>query len=53
MKKVTLEITEVEGKLYYQIFKDGVGVCGTYVFENATNDLIDLKFEFANQEKSE
>lgn len=53
MKKITMEITKVEGKLYYQIFKDGKGVCGTYVLQNALGDMIDFNFEFAAQEKSD
>ncbi len=46
MKKITLETTKVDGKIYYELLVDGKGVSGTYVFEIILKNWMDLKQKF-------
>ncbi len=50
MNKITLETSKVEGKIYYKILVDGNIHAGTYVFETALSNWIELKgkLEFPN-----
>ena len=58
MKKITLETTKVGGVLFYELKVDGKPHQGTYVFENALSEWINLKDKLqfvknAKDEKSE